>query len=99
MLDEIEIDIKSRSTNKRMFSLLWDLLSSSEFTEMILHPWSSSGYIPGNISLRNIKNNCFRSDSNKCNFDNCDDCFFINYATFIKSLLKSFLLWISRSLR
>jgi hypothetical protein len=32
MIDEIEIDIKDRSTIIRMFSLLWNQLSSPEFT-------------------------------------------------------------------
>ncbi len=76
-LDEIDINIKNRVTIIKLFSLIWDQISSIKFNNMIRYAWKSSEYIHENFEFKGVREICFESDSNDCDITDCDDCFFI----------------------
>jgi hypothetical protein len=53
-LDGLDIDMGNRFTLMRIFSLLWDQLSSDCFKEMIQYSWYSSGYSEEYLKFKNM---------------------------------------------
>jgi hypothetical protein len=88
-LDKLEIDIKNRLTIIKLFSLIWNQLSSNKFHKMIQYAWKSSGYLHYNIEFKNIREVCFESDSNDCDENVCGESFFIRCSICDKNLCLS----------
>lgn len=85
-LDGLDIDIGNRFTLMRIFSLLWDQLSSGCFKEMILYSWYSSGYSEEYLKFKNMKEICFESETNDCDIQSCTESFFIKCSHCRKNL-------------
>jgi hypothetical protein len=90
-LDGLDIDIGNRFTLMRIFSLLWDQLSSDCFKEMIQYSWYSSEYSEKYLRFKNMKEICFESETNECDIQSCSEYFFIKCSHCRKNLFKSFL--------
>ena len=85
-LDNLEIDIRSRTTIIKLFSLIWDQLHCPKFSNLIRYAWIRSGYADENITFQSALQICFPNNVADCAEIRCSDAFFIKCAHCDKSL-------------
>lgn len=78
LLDELNVDLRTRDAIIKMQSLIHNQLSANIFVPMISYSWSACGYIPPQYqSFSNVIDVCFTFDADQCSMDDCDSYPFI----------------------